>query len=77
MGTFGGSQVPIKKDELLQVQYDAIVKPLRDNNTVENNGSQLTGGALTSVVMATVRRVNLPNISPTPTKNGHTHPPDI
>lgn len=37
-----------------------MVKPLRDN-AVGNNGRQLTGGALTCVVMPTVRRVaNLP-----------------
>lgn len=38
-----------------------MVKPLRDN-AVGNNGRQLTGGALTCVVMATLRRVaSLPN----------------
>lgn len=46
---------------LLQVHNTTVDKPPHDNNTVENNGSQLTGGALTSVVMATMRRVaNLP-----------------
>lgn len=46
---------------LLQVHNTTADKPPHDNNAVENNGSQLTGGALTSVVMATVRRVaNLP-----------------
>lgn len=46
---------------LLQVHNTTADKPPHDNNTVENNGSQLTGGGLTSVVMATMRRVaNLP-----------------
>lgn len=48
----------LQKETTGRTQY---TKPLRNYNAVENNGSQLTGGALTSVVMATVRRVaNLP-----------------
>lgn len=63
---------------LLQVHNTTADKPPHDNNTVENNGSQLTGGALTSVVMATMRRVaNLPclHITDSNKKITQTNPP--
>lgn len=58
---------PLKRTSFYRYNT-TIVKPLPNNNTAERNGSQLTGGALTPVVMATVRRVNLPNISSATTK---------
>lgn len=51
-------QLPLKK--MSSTGTKVTERALRDN-TVGNNGSQLTGGGLTSVVMETIRRVaNLP-----------------